>query len=82
MRLTFKSSLTNLCEVNSSFDTGVLRVAYANDNRNGSYISQMKVLWSPLPPKGETVHLLFQERCVLSIKTYENQLRFTQKQLQ
>lgn len=40
LQLTYESSLTNLCEVNSSFDTGILRIAYAGQNRNGSYISK------------------------------------------
>lgn len=40
LNMTFASSLTNLCEVNSSFDTGVLRVCYVDDNRNGSNISE------------------------------------------
>lgn len=40
LNMTFASSLTNLCEVNSSFDTGVLRVCYVGDNRNGSNISE------------------------------------------
>lgn len=29
-----------LCEVNSSFDSGVLRIAYPGKNRNGSFISK------------------------------------------
>ena len=40
MHLTYSSSLSNLCEINSSFDTGVLRVAYTDANRNGSFISK------------------------------------------
>lgn len=40
MNMTFASSLTNLCEVNSSFDTGVLRICYTGKNRNGSFISR------------------------------------------
>ena len=40
LNLTYASSLTNLCEINSSFDTGVLRVAYPGDNRNGNAISK------------------------------------------
>lgn len=40
LHLTYASSLTNLCEVNSSFDTGILRIAYAGQNRNGSYIDK------------------------------------------
>ena len=40
LSITFASSLTNLCEVNSSFDTGVLRVAYAGKNRNKSSIDK------------------------------------------
>lgn len=40
LRLTFASSLTKLCEINSSFDVGVLRIAYAGQNRNGSFIAK------------------------------------------
>lgn len=40
LNLTYASSLTNLCEVNSSFDSGVLRIAYTGVNRNGSSISK------------------------------------------
>lgn len=37
--LTFDTSLTDICEANSSFDRGVLRVCYTGANRNGSYIA-------------------------------------------
>lgn len=40
LHLTYSSSLTNLCEVNSSFDAGVLRIAYHGKNQNKSYISK------------------------------------------
>lgn len=40
LHMTYASSLTDLCEVNSSFDTGVLRVCYSGLNRNGSFISK------------------------------------------
>lgn len=40
LNLTFASSLTDLCEVNSSFDSGILRIAYTGQNRNGSYIDK------------------------------------------
>lgn len=40
LNLTYASSLTDLCEVNPSFDSGILRVAYTGANRNGSYISK------------------------------------------
>lgn len=40
MRLTYESSLVNLCERNTSFDAGILRVAYSNENRNGSFIAK------------------------------------------
>ncbi|MBP5462522.1 MAG: hypothetical protein J6Y20_10385 [Lachnospiraceae bacterium] len=40
LNMTFASSLTDLCEINSSFDAGVLRIAYAGDNRNNSSISK------------------------------------------
>lgn len=40
LNLTFASSLTNLCEVNSSFDSGVLRIAYTGKNRNKTAIDK------------------------------------------
>lgn len=40
LNLTFASSLMKLCEINSSFDSGVLRIAYPGKNRNGSFISK------------------------------------------
>lgn len=40
LRLDYASSLTALCEKNSSFDMGVLRVAYPGINRNRTSISK------------------------------------------
>lgn len=40
LHMAYSSSLSSLCEINSSFDTGVLRIAYTGKNRNGSYISK------------------------------------------
>lgn len=40
MKITFSSSVEKMCEVNSSFDSGVLKVAYVGKNRNGSSISK------------------------------------------
>lgn len=40
LNLTYASSLTRLCEINSSFDSGILRIAYIGENRNGSYIDK------------------------------------------
>lgn len=40
MNMTYASSLTDLCSLNSSFDKGVLRIAYHGDNRNKSSISK------------------------------------------
>lgn len=40
LNMRFASSLTRLCEVNSSFDTGVLRICYPGENRNKSAISK------------------------------------------
>lgn len=40
MRIVFSSGLVNLIERNSSFDSGVLRVAYTGRNRNNSFISK------------------------------------------
>ena len=38
--ITYESALTNLCERNSSFDSGVLRIAYPGRNRNKTSISK------------------------------------------
>ena len=43
LNMTYASSLTDLCEVNSSFDTGILRICYTGDNRNGSHISKSAI---------------------------------------
>ena len=40
MKITYSSSIEKLCEVNSSFDAGILKVAYVGRNRNGSSISK------------------------------------------
>lgn len=40
LNMRFASSLTGLCEVNSSFDTGILRICYPGENRNKSAISK------------------------------------------
>lgn len=40
MKITYSSSVERLCEVNGSFDSGVLKVAYVGKNRNGSSISK------------------------------------------
>lgn len=40
LNITYASSLTDLCEINSSFDAGVLRICYTGENRNKSYISK------------------------------------------
>lgn len=40
LNITFASSLTNLCEINSSFDSGVLRIAYPGKNRNMTLIDK------------------------------------------
>lgn len=40
LQMTYASSLTNLCSINSSFDSGVLRIAYHGDNQNKSSISK------------------------------------------
>ena len=46
LNVTYTSSLTNLCKVNSSFDTGVLRICYTGKNRNNSYLSKETILKS------------------------------------
>lgn len=40
LNLMFASSLTDLCEVNSSFDSGILRIAYTGANQNKTFISK------------------------------------------
>lgn len=40
LSLTYASFLTRLCEINSSFDSGVLHIAYPGKNRNESFISK------------------------------------------
>lgn len=40
LRVTYSSSVERLCEINSSFDSGILKVAYTGKNRNGSSISK------------------------------------------
>lgn len=40
LQMTYASSLTDLCSINSSFDSGVLRIAYHGDNQNRSSISK------------------------------------------
>lgn len=40
VHMEYSSTLSSLCEVNPSFDTGVLRIAYHGKNRNGSHISK------------------------------------------
>lgn len=40
MRIVFSSGISNLTERNTSFDSGVLRVAYVGKNRNNSFISK------------------------------------------
>ena len=40
LRLTYASALSDLKEANSSFDSGILQIAYAGVNRNGTSISR------------------------------------------
>ena len=40
LSLSFDSSITDICELNSSFDSAVLKIAYHGKNRNNSYISK------------------------------------------
>lgn len=40
MHLTYSSAISDFRELNSSFDTGVMRIAYTDRNRNQSYISK------------------------------------------
>lgn len=43
LNMTYTSSLTNLCEVNSSFDSGILRICYTGRNRNNSFMSKQVI---------------------------------------
>lgn len=38
--IQFSSAIEDMCEINSSFDHGVMRIAYHGANRNGSYIDK------------------------------------------
>lgn len=38
--ITYASQLQDIRNINSSFDTGVIRIAYEGKNRNGTYISK------------------------------------------
>ena len=38
LQLKYETSLTDICERNSSFDSGTLRICYVGANRNNSYI--------------------------------------------
>lgn len=40
LKMTFASSLTDICEINSSFDKGILRICYTGENRNKTSISK------------------------------------------
>jgi len=40
MKLTYSSSLTDIRELNSSFDVGTLQICYPGSNRNKTYISK------------------------------------------
>lgn len=40
LNVTYASSITDICEINSSFDRGVLRICYTGENRNKSYIAK------------------------------------------
>lgn len=40
LNLTFASSLTKLCEINSSFDKGILKVCYVGHNRNNTFFAK------------------------------------------
>lgn len=40
LHLVYSSDISKISEINSSFDGGILKVAYAGANRNGSFISK------------------------------------------
>ena len=43
LNLTFASSLTRLCEINSSFDSGFLKVCYPGQNRNNTFLAKSDI---------------------------------------
>lgn len=43
LKLTYDTSLTDICERNSSFDSATLRICYVGANRNDSYISKQSL---------------------------------------
>lgn len=43
LQLKYDTSLTDICERNSSFDSGTLRICYVGANRNNSYISKQSL---------------------------------------
>ena len=43
LNLTFASSLTKLCEINSSFDSGLLKVCYPGQNRNNTFLAKADI---------------------------------------
>lgn len=43
LNLTFASSLTRLCEINSSFDSGLLKVCYPGQNRNNTFLAKSDI---------------------------------------
>lgn len=43
LNIEYSSSLSDLCEINSSFDKGILRICYTGENRNGSNISKKAI---------------------------------------
>ncbi len=43
LNITYSSSITKLCEMNSSFDSGILRICYTGQNRNGTNIPKQAI---------------------------------------
>lgn len=43
LNLTFASSLTKLCEINSSFDSGFLKICYPGLNRNNTFLAKADI---------------------------------------
>lgn len=43
VNLRFASAIQNICEINDSFASARLRVCYAGENRNGSFISKQSI---------------------------------------
>ena len=79
LNLTYASSLTDLCEINSSFDSGILRIAYTGDNRNGSSIPKMYLKDASRRFITVQLYVITTERLILSaVMTWNLSVRMTE----